>query len=108
MVFQSMQMILNVSDFSKNPGLGLSEYGPDSGEDFYPLLKEAFIKALNEKSELVVNLDGVWGYSPSFLKQVFGSLSKEFSEEDIREILKIYSQEEPHWIDYIKEILYKI
>lgn len=94
---------VSVIEFSKSPGPRYDEQGENSGERFYlTVLKEAFRKAQEEHTHLIVNLDGVDGYASSFIDEAFGNLVYEFGANQIREILEVVSKEEPEWERFIR------
>ena len=105
---QKNEIILCVKDFSLSPGPRYAEQGNnDSGEDFYHnVLNAEFVKAIKSESFLVVNLDGVDGYMSSFLDEAFGNLVYDFGLELVTKYLQFVSEEEPEWIDMIKNNTY--
>ena len=62
-------------DFSRYPAGRTRRDGPNSGERFRDdFLVPAFSAALRDGTKLIVSLDGVYGYSSSFLEETFGGL----------------------------------
>lgn len=98
-------MELNIAkDYSNTPGGRFISEGDFSGEDFREkLLKPKYLEAKNKKEKLIINMDGCYGYAPSFLDESFGGLSREMNE-DILEYIEIVSQDEPGLIDRIKKV----
>jgi len=97
------------TDFSNTPGARYYSDGEASGEEFYDkILRNAFKEALDDRSELVIDLDGTEGYATSFLDEAFMRLTKEFGKTAVKANLKIISVEEPDWIEeiatYIDEV----
>lgn len=83
---------LEILTFSKLPGGRKKQDGPYNAERFRTdFLVPALSGALAQNSVLSVILDGVLGYSSSFLEEVFGGLvrTKLFRNEDIKSHLKI-------------------
>ena len=96
-------MILYVKDFTKFPGARYRNLGPHSGEEFRD---EKLIPAIKSKgSDLVINLDGVFGYGSSFLEEIFGGCIRQGIDGDIMLsiIERIVSEEDPDLIDEIRE-----
>jgi hypothetical protein len=96
--------IIKVSDFSKFPGPRYIKLGPDSGELFR---ESVLIPAMNEYSEVSVNLDDVFGYGSSFLEEAFGGLVR--SDVDFTKIEflmnHIISEDDPSLRDEIIEYI---
>ncbi|MGR6838116.1 STAS-like domain-containing protein [Aliivibrio wodanis] len=65
-----MTKTINVQDFSAFPGPRFIKLGDYSGEEFRDTI---LIPALAE-NDVIVNLDGVFGFGSSFLEEVFGGL----------------------------------
>lgn len=105
---QKNEITLYVKEFSLSPGPRYAEQGNnDSGEDFYHnVLNLKFVECIQNDAILIVNLDGVDGYMSSFLDEAFGNLVYDFGIELVKQHLKIISEEEPEWIDMIKNNTY--
>jgi STAS-like domain of unknown function (DUF4325) len=70
-------MLSIANDFSKFPAGRYKEDGPFNGTRFRDeILVPKLTDALQSGSRLVVILDGVVGYSSSFLEEVFGGLAR--------------------------------
>jgi hypothetical protein len=105
---EEQKIIIIISDYSKSPGPRYCYQGDDSGEDFYhKILNEKFKDALEKKKDLEVNLDGPDGYASSFLDEAFGNLIFDFGLENVRNRVKIISEEEPEWIEMIEKETYE-
>ena len=87
--------------FSKTLGGRHVSDGPHSGEEF----REKFLspRFINIKSgeKLLIDLDGTYGYPPSFLDEAFGGLARIFGINVVLDKLKFKSDEEPSLIDEI-------
>lgn len=103
-------IVIKIStEYTKTPGGRHVKEGKFSGEDFrIKLLKPKFLEAINNNVDLVVDLDGGYGYAPSFLEEAFGGLARELKNPKILKI-NIISNEEPKLISdiygYIKSAL---
>lgn len=60
-----------VEDFSPSPGGRFKKDGPYSGEQFR---EEVLKPALGKNEEILIDLDGAFGYPSSFLEEAFGGL----------------------------------
>ena len=95
-------------DFTTTPGARIYQDGPFSGQEFYEkLLKEKFIEAQKKDEKLEVILDGVEGYTSSFLNEAFGLLGNEFGADNVWNNILIVSNEIPKYIKKIKESIYE-
>lgn len=95
-------MIINIAnEYTKSPGGRFIDEGKYSGEDFRESkLAPAFEKCQENGEELVVNLDGGYGYGSSFLEEAFGGLARKTHNKNILKI-SLISDEEPKLIDDI-------
>lgn len=99
---------VNIREFSEYPGLRNCDISDKSGEEFYHLvLNGALHEAIQQNEKLVVDLDGVDAYAPSFLDEAFGNLVYDFTLEKVREFVDIISNEESHWTEMIRDKTYK-
>lgn len=93
-------MISIAKDFSKVPaGRHLSD-GPFTGQ----LFRERFLsEALKNNNEVVVNLDGTFGYGSSFLEEAFSGLVHVLgiSVSDLKKRLSFESKEDPSLVPEI-------
>lgn len=95
---------ININDFTKFPGLRYCSISEKSGEEYYhSVLNKAFADALKNNTSLVVNLDCTDGYASSFLDEAFGNLVYDFTLNEVKNRVKIISNEEPHWKKMIEE-----
>lgn len=100
-----------VRDFTATPGARYEYQGPFSGEQFRnEILYPKFIEAEKNNVELVVDLDGGYGYGSSFLEESFGGLVRKLSEEKFKNInyvkkIKIISYDNPVWVEKIKKYI---
>ena len=94
-------MILYVKDFTKFPGARYRELGPSSGEEYRDDILLPEIAKHGEN--LVVNLDGVFGYGSSFLEEIFGGCIRKGVSPDVmtKIVSKIVSEDDE---DLISEI----
>ena len=100
-------MEIRIADFSKTPLMRYCSVSECSGEEFYhKRLNKAFKKALDTNDHLEINMDGVEGYSPSFVDEIFGNLVYDFSLKTVRNTIKIISKEEPEWETSITQETY--
>ena len=102
-------IIINVAkDYTKTPGGRHILEGKFSGEDFrINYLQPKYLEAISSNCRLIVNLDGGYGYAPSFLEEAFGGLVRELKLKDdlILSIIQIISEEEPKLIDDVKRYI---
>lgn len=106
-----MSLFINIpKDFTKSPGGRLISEGEYSGEEFREsILYPKYQEALQKNETLIVELDGGFGYGPSFLEEAFGGLARKTKDERLLTMITIVSDEEPKLIDdierYIKDSL---
>ena len=102
-------MNINIcKDFSETPGARYRNEGDFSGEQFREeLLEPKFLEAKNNGEKIIINLDGGYGYTPSFLEVAFGGLSRKYGSDYVLPVLEFESNDEPSLIDevlgYIKQ-----
>lgn len=97
------KLTLKVVDFSPTPGFRHIEDGPFSGELFFrDHLQPKFQEALDQKTILVVVLDGAKGYGTSFLEESFGGLARKYDAATVHKHLEIVSDDEPYLADDIQ------
>ena len=97
-----MMIIKIADDYTKTPGGRRVGEGNYTGEDFRKRFLEPKYKAAVQNGEyLTVDLDGGYGYPPSFLEESFGGLARELRDKNILKNIKIISNDEP---SLIKEI----
>ena len=100
---EQAQIIKKVMDFSLRPGPRFREQGKNSGEAFYPELKEWFADAGSSGKMLVVVLDGTDGYLSSFIDESFGRLVYEYGRDAVEKRLKVISEIEPEWLKLLND-----
>ncbi|MGR5112744.1 STAS-like domain-containing protein [Vibrio jasicida] len=96
-------MILYVKEFTKFPGARYRSLGPSSGEEYRD---DILLPAIAEYGEdLVVDLDGVFGYGSSFLEEIFGGcVRKGISPEVMNKIVSnLVSNDDEELISEISE-----
>ena len=103
-----MMRISIANDFSDVPGPRSKIEGANSAEEFLEQhLRPMFLKARSTNGQLLVDLDGGFGYATSFLEEAFGGLAREFGVEEVQRVVIIKSDEEPYLKDdveaYIRE-----
>jgi hypothetical protein len=70
---------IRVADWTTTPGARWISQGPWSAELFKrDVLESAFKEALADGSILTIDLDGVAGYIPSFIEEIFGGLARDY------------------------------
>ena len=102
------KIIIKIADdFSAVPGARYRTDGKFSGQEFYEEILLIKIKeALESNSKVLLDLDGTWGLASSFISEVFTRLKKDFPDtEKILETLEFKSDEEPLFIDKIKNTI---
>lgn len=91
-----MKTIVISKDYTLTPGPRKIRQGKYSGEDFRTkILVPNFDECLKNNSQLVVNLDGTYGYFDSFLEEAFGGLARIYTPKTVESILNIVSNEDP-------------
>jgi hypothetical protein len=97
------------NDFAQVPGFRTYSDGDKSGQEFFDkILKNKFQQAKDANVKLQVILDGVDGYTSSFLNESFRLLGEEFGSDFVWDNLIIVSQEVPKYILKIKEAVYEM
>ncbi len=102
-------IIVNIAtDFTATPGARIYSDGPYSGQEFYDkLLKSKYELAIEKGIKLKVILDGVEGYTSSFINEAFSLLGNEFNSDSVWNNLIIVSNETPKYIQKVKESVYE-
>ena len=103
------KIIINIAqDFSETPGPRYQKDGEFSGEKFREsILIPKYEEAVAKKAKLEINLDGGYGYPPSFLEEAFGGLVRRFGKEAVAKILTFVSLEEPYLVETIIKYMEK-
>ena len=87
-------------DFSRALGPRYRQYGQHSGEEFRDdWLEPAFTKF----DTVVVDFDGVEGYSASFLEEVFGGLVRKYGLDAVKKKVQFASVTRPHLVPMIEQ-----
>ncbi len=90
-------------DFSTTPGGRYIKEGPYSGEEFREnILYPKYLEATEAKKKLSVNLDGCFGFAPSFLEESFGGLARKLNNNKILNDIELVCNDEPGVVDRIK------
>lgn len=102
-----MIKIIIAQDFSDAPGGRLRSEGDFSGEEFREsILEKKFEQTLESDDTLLVDLDGGYGYAPSFLEEAFGGLARKYGFQKVLNYIDIKTDDEPSLkqeiMDYIK------
>jgi len=96
-------VIAIAKDFSDVPGGRYKKDGKWSGEEFRQQFLEPAIQD-EEVEKVVVDLDGTFGYSVSFLEEAFGGLALIYGEKKVLDRVELISTEQPSLIERIKEL----
>lgn len=84
------------NEFSDHPGARYKSDGEWSGERFLEeLLRERFLKAVNGKYVLLVDVDKMQGCPSSFISGSFGILSQTYNPDVVLRHLQIKSDDNP-------------
>lgn len=98
---------LVIKEFLPRTGLRHFKTSDNSGEEFYhKYLNEYFASSYKSGEKLLVDLDGVRGYSPSFIDEAFGNLIFDFSLKVVSKLLEIKSDNFPVWKNNILQETY--
>lgn len=102
-------MLIKVAvEFTDTPGARYKYQGDYPGEEFRDnLLYPKYEEAVEKNEELIVDLDGGYGYGSSFLEEAFGGLVRKLKREKkdytkVLKVIKIISNDETGWITKIK------
>ncbi len=100
-------MLVVKEEFGEFTGLRHSNVSEKSGEDFYhTILNNKFKTSAEKGNVLTVDLDGIRGYSPSFIDEAFGKLVYDFGIILVKNFLRIKSDDKPYWINAIESETY--
>lgn len=93
-------------DFSFYPGARFKKQGVFSAEEFRDdLFLPALQIAINNNSKVELILDGLAGYPPSFLEEVFGGAVRVLKNKDILKHIHIIADTEPCLIEEIQNYI---
>lgn len=102
------KLFIIANEFSKTPGPRFRDEGRYSGEELREEYLVPLVKSVvQQKSKIIVDLDGTHGYLTSFLEEAFGGLIRvdKFNLRELNQIFEFKSDEEPYLIDDIKEYM---
>lgn len=104
---EAKPLSINIAkEFSDAPGARYKKDGPKSGEEFFiEILDIKFSESLNNKTKLIINFDGTYGYATSFLSECFGLLARKYGQQIVRNNLELVSQEDPLIIDFVNKTI---
>jgi len=102
-----MAIVIKVSEeFTKTPGARHKTDGNFSGEQFLQeLLKPKYEAAIAGSTNLIVDLDGGYGYATSFLEESFGGLARDVGISDVQKNVSFVSEDEPGLVDEIEKYI---
>jgi hypothetical protein len=105
-----MEKILKIrEEFGPITGLRHYSISEKSGEEFYhTILNKVFKQCYESNVELIVDLDNVRGYSPSFIDEAFGNLVFDFELRNVKKYLKIKSDDMSFWKSSIENDTYRL
>ena len=93
-------------EYSKTPGPRYESEGKFSGEHFRKTVLIGLYLAAVEKNEKVrIDLDGGYGYSPSFLEEAFGGLARQYDIQSVKQVFIFVSNDEPSLVEEINEYI---
>ena len=82
-------------DFTDVPGGRYIKEGEYSGEAFRDnILIKKFCEAEKNGNKLLIDFDGCYGFSTSFLEEAFGGMVRVYKKTNILELIKIVSNED--------------
>jgi hypothetical protein len=100
-----MKTINFAKDFTDAPGGRYRTDGMSSAEEFREtILAPALKDAIQTQTELLVDMDGCFGFPWCFLEEVFGGLIRA-GLRDFRHLMKIKSDEYPPMITIIWQFI---
>ena len=100
-------MTLKVADeFTKAPGARLRVHGTHSGQEFREdFLEPAYKQAELAGVDLLVDLDGCFGYTKSFLEEAFGGLARAYGADKVLARLRLKCDDELGLIDDVRRYI---
>ena len=92
-------------EFTDAPGGRYKKLGKYSGEEFRDDILINILNNLKNGEKLILDLDGVYGYPPSFLEEVFGGLVRNYNYnlKKVKEKIDFISLEQPERINEIDD-----
>lgn len=99
-------LTINIAkEFTTTPGGRSKNDGKFSGQEFRERFLEPHFKDPNDKSKILVVLDGVEGYATSFLEEAFGGLARSCGKHVCLDRLEFQSNEEPLLVEEIRHYI---
>lgn len=100
-------MTINIcEDFNNLVGTRYRSQGNFSGEQFRDeILEPKYLNVRESNEKLIINLDGGYGYTTSFLEEAFGGLARKYSSKEVLNVLSFISNDEPSLVGEIKEYI---
>jgi hypothetical protein len=93
-------------DFTRTPGPRFRSEGKFSGEEFrQEFLEKWFAEARQQGAKLFIDLDGGYGYAPSFIEEAFGGLARIHGSDAVLKTLLLKSDEEPYLAERAREYI---
>lgn len=95
-------------DFSVYPGARYKRDGNHSGEQFYEEILKPKLSSIwdDPKKDVMIDLDGTFGFASSFISEVFIRVVKDFKDKAIiKKKLKFKSNDEPLLVNAILDII---
>lgn len=90
------------NDYTDTPGPRYESEGLYSGENFRnQVLLKLIEEAKQNKTKILIDLDGGYGYPTSFLEESFGGVVRVTKDKTIVDLFEFKSDEEPSLIDEI-------
>jgi hypothetical protein len=95
------QIISIANQYTHTPGARHIIDGAYSGEEFRDTFLKPLFNDINDTSEIIVDLDGTYGYGTSFLEEAFGGLARIFGKEICLRRLRFISNDDKLLIEEI-------
>lgn len=94
---------INIStDYTRFPGGRLISDGKFSAQEFRQKLIEPFFEI---EDKIIINLDGVEGFSTAFLEETFGGLVRKFGKDKVLAKIEIVCTDEPLLVEEINKYI---
>ena len=94
------------TEFTATPGPRFISQGVLSGEAFRKeFLEKWFLDARSKGLKLLIDLDGGYGYAPSFLEEAFGGLARDQGISKVLETLEVKSDDQPLLRERVKNYI---
>lgn len=93
-------------DYTDTPGPRYESEGPFSGENFRnTVLLELLKKAQEQKTTILIDFDGGYGYPTSFLEEAFGGTVRVTKNKNLLSLISFKSEEEPSLINEVESYI---